>query len=188
MSRDSGRQFLIYESNVRRVTLRRGRTAMKGSQRERGRTMKNIFFLIAIAVILSACANGKPRKKAFNSTLCGEVAGYTISYIAYGEGKMVMIPLSKVRAGNVFIVKLRPMDEFEDADVTVTGTSANATTWMPGKTDRYDNLPRKDFYPSGAFEVGCVPADPLGTIYKFAVKVEKGDVTNILDPRATIVN
>ncbi len=150
--------------------------------------MKKLFLLISIAVVLSACVNGKPQRKVFASTLCGNVAGYTISYVAYGEGKMLMIPLSKVRAENVFVVKLRPLDGFEDADVTITGTSANAVTWMTGETGSYDSLPAARFYPRGALEVGCVPADPENTNYKFEVKVEKGDVKNILDPRATVVH
>lgn len=149
--------------------------------------MKKLILLISVATVLSACVNGVPKKKVFSSNLCGNVAGYTISYIAYGEGKMVMIPLSKVRTETVFVVKLRPLDGFEDADVTVTGTSPNAIPWLTGETGQYENLP-KGIYPKGSLEVGCVPADPEGTSYKFEVKVEKGDVTNILDPRARVVN
>lgn len=148
--------------------------------------MKRLFLLIALAMTLSACTNGLPKRKVFTSDLCGPVAGFTISYIAYGEGKMVMIPLSKVRAENVFVVKLQPLDGFEDADVTVTGTSAKSLPWLTGVTGRYEDLPRS-IYPKGSLEVGCVPADPEGTEYKFEVKVEKDDVTNILDPRARIV-
>ena len=152
--------------------------------------MKKVILLVAIAVMLSACVNGKPRNKVFSSTLCGNVAGYTISYVIYGEGKMVMIPLSKVRAESVFVVKLRPLDEFEDAEVTVTGSSSDtdAQAWLAGQSGSYAGLPRAGFYPPGALEVGCVPAAPHGTTYKFEVKVTKGNVTNILDPRATIVD
>jgi hypothetical protein len=152
--------------------------------------MNKVILLVAIAVMLSACVNGKPRNKVFNSTLCGNVAGYTISYVLYGEGKMVMIPVSKVRAESVFVVKLRPLDEFEDAEVTVTGSSSDtdAQAWLTGQSGSYAGLPRAGFYPPGALEVGCVPAANKDTTYKFSVKVKKGDVTNILDPRATIVD
>ena len=147
--------------------------------------MKNLFLLVTIAIILSACVNGKPQTKAISSPMCDTAAGFTLSYVVYGEGKMVMIPLSKVREGTVFVVGLKPMDGFGDADVTLTGTSANAG-WISASA-KHNNLP-KGLYPRGAFEVGCVPPGaPLGTSYKFEVKVVKGDVTNILDPRATVV-
>jgi len=147
--------------------------------------MKNIFLLVTIAIVLSACVNGRPQTKAISSPMCGTANGFTLSYVAYGEGKMVMIPLSKVRQGTVFVVGLKPMDGFGDADVTLTGTSANAG-WISASA-KHDNLP-KGQYPRGAFEIGCVPStEPVGTSYKFEVKVVKGDVTNILDPRATVV-
>lgn len=147
--------------------------------------MKKIFLLIAVTTLLTACRDGIPRDKIFNSALCGDVSGFTLSYFAYGEGKMLMVPLSKVRKETVFVVGLRPLDGFGDAEVTVTGTTANAG-WMPGITEQHDNLPGGT-YPRGVFEVGCVPADPVGTSYKFEVKVVKGSITNTLDPRIEVV-
>lgn len=148
--------------------------------------MKKLLLLLLVATALTACTyNGKPRTKLFDSPLCGNVSGYTIGYLAYGDSKMVMIPLSKVRPETVFVVGLKPLDGFEDADVTVTGTSMKAIPWLTGITEKYENLP-KGLYPKGAFEVGCVPNDPDKTRYKFEVKVEKGDVTNLLDPRAEV--
>jgi hypothetical protein len=155
--------------------------------------MTRLFLLLLVSAALTACAfigkpyDGKPRKMEFDSPLCGEVKGYTVGYIVYGDSKMVMIPLSKVAAETVFVVGLKPLDGFEDAEVTVTGTSAKAIPWLTGVTEKYEDLP-KGRYPKGAFEVGCVPNDPVGTQYKFAVKIEKGDVTNLLDPRARVVD
>jgi len=137
-----------------------------------------------IATMLAACPGGKPTIKPIASPLCGDVSGFTISYFAYGEGKMVVIPLSKVRPETVFIVGLKPLDGFGDADVTITGTSGNAG-WI-GATGQHDSLPR-GIYPEGALEVGCVPDDPEGTSYKFKIEVVKGIVTNTLDPRAEVV-
>lgn len=149
--------------------------------------MKRLFLLLLVAVAMTACTyNGKPRKLNFNSDLCGEVKGYTIGYLVYGDSKMVMVPLSKVGAETVFVVGLKPLNGFEDAEVTVTGTSTKAIPWLTGVTEKYEDLP-KGRYPQGAFEVGCVPAvDPIGTEYKFAVTVKKGDVMNLLDPRAEV--
>ena len=150
--------------------------------------MKRRILLLLVSATMTACAfDGQPRNKMFNSPLCGNVSGFTIGYLAYGEGKMVMIPLSKVRPETVFLVGLKPLDGFGDAEVTVTGTSPNAIPWLPGVTEKHENLP-KGLYPRGAFEVGCVPNDPVGTKYKFEVKVKKDDVMNLLDPRARVVD
>jgi len=147
--------------------------------------MKRMFLILLIAASLAACAyDGKPRKKVFNSPMCGAVKGYTVGYIAYGDAKLVMIPLSKVRTETVFVVGLKSFDGYDNADVTVKGTAA---PWMPGKTGRYSD-PRVLPYPRHAFEVGCVPAAAaVGTVYKFKVEVVNGPVTNTLDPRAEVV-
>lgn len=145
---------------------------------------RTVLVLVA-AVLLVACpAGGKPKNKIFNSPLCGNVSGYTISYFAYGAGEMVIIPLSKVRAESVFVIGLRPLDGFGPADVTVSGMG-NAS-WI-NNMGQYDNLPAAGIYPKGALEVGCVPNDPVGTSYKFKIEVSHGTVNNVLDPRADVV-
>ena len=147
---------------------------------------KKLLLFIAIATMLAACPGGKPKLKHFTSPLCGEVRGFTVSYFAYGEGKMVIVPVSEVRAGYVFVIGLKPLDGFDDAVVTVSGTSGNAG-WIDA-TGYYDGLPRDKYPKKGALEVGCVPADaPLKTSYKFKIEVVKGEVTNTLDPRADVV-
>lgn len=145
-----------------------------------------IILVLATASLLAACpVGGKPKDKVFNSPLCGAVSGYTISYFAYGEGKMVIIPLSKVRAETVFVIGLKPLDGFGPADVTVKGTGANAA-WI-NNTGQHDSLPPAGIYPEGALEVGCVPNDPLGTSYKYMIEVTHGSIKNTLDPRADVV-
>jgi hypothetical protein len=149
--------------------------------------MNRIFLLVVFTAALGACAyDGKPRTKVLDSPICGgRVEGYTVAYLFYGESKMVMIPLSEVRPRTPFLVGLKPLDGFEDADVTVKGTSTKAIVWMTGVTKKYQDLPR-GLYPKGMFEVGCVPNDPENTRYKFEVIVNKGDVTNTLDPRIEV--
>ena len=147
--------------------------------------MKRIFLLLIIAVALGACKfDGKPRKKAFNSPMCGDVKGYTVGYVVYGDSKLVMIPLSKVRTNTVFVVGLKPLDGYEAANVTVAGMGEAA--WINNQGKYTD--PRVPPYPRHALEVGCVPETaPVGATYKFDVKVEKGPVIHILDPRAEVV-
>ena len=147
--------------------------------------IKKLLLFIATATMLAACPGGKPKLKHFTSPLCGEVSGFTVSYFVYGEGKMVIVPVSEVRSGYVFVVGLDPLDGFDDAVVTVSGTSDNAG-WI-GNKGHYDGLPRDKYPKKGALEVGCVPDEPVGTSYKFKIEVVKGDVTNTLDPRAGVV-
>ncbi len=146
--------------------------------------MKRTVLLATFVALLAGCtAGGTPTIRPIDSPLCGSVEGFTISYFAYGEGKMVVVPLSKVRPNTVFVIGLKPLDGFGDADVTVTGTSGNGS-WI-NATGKHDDLP-KGIYPRGALEVGCVPSDPEGTEYKYKIDVAKGDVMNSLDPRARV--
>jgi len=154
--------------------------------------MKKAFLLILAMTVLPACTHGgKPRIKNFDSPLCGAVNGFTLSYFIYGEGKMLMIPISRVKENTVFVVGLRPLDGFEDSAVTVEQTDGKLPKWIPGTTKKYSELP-KGLYPQGAFEVGCAPdtsevPDPT----KFKVDVVKSTVDytirNSLDPRAEVV-
>ncbi len=157
---------------------------LKKNSKTRGLVMKKILLLLVVAVALGACSyNGKPRKNEFNSPLCGPVKGFTVGYVIYGDSKLVMIPISKVRSNTAFVVGLKPLDGFAAANVIVKGTGAAAWINAQGK---YDD-PRVMPYPKHAFEVGCVPEAAAGTTFKFEVKVEMGDVTNSLDPRAEVV-
>ena len=148
--------------------------------------IKKLLLFITTATMLAACPGGKPTLKPITSPLCGAVSGFTVSYFAYGEGKMVIVPVSEVRAGTVFVVCLDPLDGFDDADVTVSSGTIDDPDWI-GATGQYDSLPRGIYPKKGALEVGCVPDVPEGTSYKFKIEVVKGEVTNTLDPRADVV-
>lgn len=150
--------------------------------------MKKVFLVILGALALSACvSSGQPRSKMFNSNLCGEVPGYTVSLFAYGEGKMLVVPLSKVRRGNAFVIGLKPLDGYENASVKVTQTSGTPN-WIGTATGQYANLPKMGFFTKYALlEVGCAP-NAVGSTYKFAIEVTEGAVKNTLDPRAEVVN
>ena len=149
--------------------------------------MKKTILIIVLSVALSACADGLPRKKPFTSTLCGNVAGYTVSFFVYGEGKMAVVPLSKVRRETVFIIGLRPVDGYEDADVTVEQESGTPD-WIGPVTNNYQDLPKKGFFKKAAWlEVGCAPDVDEGTSYKYKIVVKKDEVENTLDPRADVV-
>jgi hypothetical protein len=61
--------------------------------------MKNILAIIVVSVLLSACCTtGNFCKGSFNSDVCGgEVDGYTRTAIAYGDGMLTVVPISKIR-------------------------------------------------------------------------------------------
>lgn len=150
--------------------------------------IKKIVFALAATMMLTAarCNDGEPQDLTFDSPTCGEVEGFTVSYFAYGDGTMVILPISKVRENFVFVIGLDPMSDFRNASVTVTGTGA-AASWING-SGTYNGLPSGAYPKKGLLEVGCVPNDPIGTEYKFKIEVVEGAVTNILDPRARVVN
>ena len=154
--------------------------------------MKRAILLLVVMTVLSACTlGGKPKFKNINSPLCGAVDGFTLSFFVYGEGKMLMVPLSEVRENTVFVVGLRPLDGFEDASVTVEQTDGETPKWIPGITQKFSDLP-KGLYPQGAFEVGCAPdAEDLSDATKFKVDVVKMTpdytIRNTLDPRAEVI-
>lgn len=155
--------------------------------------MKKILLLLIATVVFSGCTNlgGSPSVVNITSPLCGPVDGFTLSYFFYGEGKMLMIPVSEVRENTVFVVSLRPLDDFEDADVTVEQTDGELPKWIPGLTSKYIDNPQ-GLYPQGAFEVGCAPSETeVSGPTKFKVDVVKVTpdytITNSLDPRAEVV-
>jgi len=147
---------------------------------------KILFALLSVLMLTAArCNDGEPQDLTFDSPMCGEVTGFTVSYFAYGEGMMVILPISKVRKETVFVIALDPMSGFRNANVEVTGTGAS--NWI-GNSGTYNGLPRGVYPKEGFLEVGCVPDAPEDTEYKFKIEVVEGAVTNVLDPRAKVVN
>jgi hypothetical protein len=144
--------------------------------------MKRIILMAAASVIVAGCAaNGQPRvdESLASALTCTDKARLTVSNFIYADSHMSMISISDVEPDSGFIIRLVPRGDFGDADITVTGTSANAA-WISG-SGTAEALPNRLLF------VGCAPDDPAGTQYKFAIKVEKDDVTNILDPRARLI-
>ncbi len=146
--------------------------------------MTKVIPALVIAGCLAGCAvDGQPRNDASLvaalAPSCADTITLTVSNFAYSESFMRIIPLTKVRPKSGFLIRLAPRGGFDDAQITVTGTSANAG-WISG-TGRADMLSNRLLF------VGCSPDDPDNTNYKFEIKVEKGNVKNLLDPRARLI-
>lgn len=158
-------------------------------------TKKILFALMAMMMLTAArCKDGVSQDLAFDSPKCGPVTRFTVSYFEYGDGTMVILPISEVKRGAVFVIGLDPISGFRNANVTVTGTSDGAG-WING-TGSYNGLPKGAYPKDGLLEVGCVPTDPEHEEYKFQIDVANTittdtgteTVTNSLDPRAKVVN
>lgn len=154
-------------------------------------TKKILIALLAMFMLTAAkCKDGEIRNISYDSPKCGNVSSVTVSYLSYGDGKMVIVPLTEVERGSVFVIGLLPRKKFTDATVTVSGEG-----WIDGGSGTYDTALTVPEIRSVRFiEVGCVPSDaPLGSDYKYMVEVEKAfppprdTVKNILDPRARVV-
>lgn len=150
---------------------------------------------MAIMMLTAArCKDGIPQHREFDSPKCGEVTSFTVSYFKYGDGKMLILPISDVERGAVFVVALGPESGFRNANVTVTGTSDGAG-WISG-TGSYNGLPKGTYPKNGLLEVGCVPTDAEHDEYKFQIDVANtittdtgtATIVNSLDPRARVVN
>ena len=148
--------------------------------------MQRIVLILLAAMLITACSNGQPKKSSFQSTACNRpVLGYTRTAIHYGDSRIIVLPVSKVRANTEFRIHLVPKRrsktdqvDYDTIIVTVTGKSAQSS-WISGSGDyRTAN--------SGMIVVGCVPQGAaVGTTYEFKVEVPG---VGIIDPRAGVVN
>lgn len=149
---------------------------------------KILIALLSVATLTAAkCNDGEIQDIAFDSPKCGPVTKGTISYFGYGDGKMLIVPITKVETGGVFVIGLDPRDNFKDATVTVTSTDS---TWIGGSGTYNTALTVPALKRARFIEVGCVPPDSeeIGKDYKYMIEVHDtaSGVKNILDPRVRV--
>ena len=150
--------------------------------------MPRLITILLVSVILAGC-DGTFRSRPFQSTACnGQVEGYTGTIIAYGDSKLVVIPLSDIRENTEWRFILRPLNigtvdppiNFNNALVTIKGKR------FPGDDDWIEV---SGTYAGTANDKHtlreCVkpPVTDEGTDYTFLVNVEG---IGELDPRARI--
>jgi hypothetical protein len=148
---------------------------------------KILIALLSVATLTAAkCNDGEIQDIAYDSPKCGPVTKATISYFGYGDGKMLIVPITNVERGGVFVIGLDPGDNFKDATVTVTSTEA---TWISGSGTYNAALTVPAIRGARFIEVGCVPGDEeLDSEYKYVIEVHDtaSGVKNILDPRVKV--
>ena len=73
-------------------------------------TMRNILAITTVSVFLSGCCTtGEFCEGTIASAACGgEVDGYTHTAIVYGEGNLVVVPISEIRANTEWRFYLVP--------------------------------------------------------------------------------
>lgn len=153
--------------------------------------MKKIITLLVIAFVFSGCADGKFRRTSIKGGPCGDVTGYTYTGIAYGDSKMVVIPVSRIRQDSEWRFYLLPIDSlggttaYGDKIVKIDGKPAPYT---PPAND--DWLKAEGTYNSAAvsgrsrYITACVPSSVVkGQYWEFLVNV---DTVGELDPRGHV--
>jgi hypothetical protein len=149
--------------------------------------------MLVVTVISAGCAtDGRFRSVSITGGPCGDVSGYTVTGIAYADSKLVVVPVSRIRADTEWRFYLRPVtnpndpDNYRDATVTIKGKFP-ATNPPPERNDWIDvagswsgtNTP-------GHYLVECVPETVTeGEEFEFLVDVE---FVGELDPRAKVDN
>jgi hypothetical protein len=91
-------------------------------------TMRRIISAFVLAVLFAGCASdGKFHKSDITTGPCAPAVGYTYTGIAYGDSKLVVIPLSTIKANTEWRFYLLPIDSlggktvYGDSTVTIDG-------------------------------------------------------------------
>ena len=73
--------------------------------------MKKIISVLAIPIFLAGCAtDGIFKQTSFVSAGCGQVSGYTVTWVRYGDGLVSVIPLSHIRRDTEWRFYLTPVN------------------------------------------------------------------------------
>ena len=144
---------------------------------------KMLIALLSLATLTAAkCNDGEIQAIAYDSPACGPVTSATISYLGYGDGKMLIVPISRVARGGVFVMGLDPRKNFKDATVTVSSTDV---PWINGSGTFNTALTVPEIRRARFIEVACIPDDlEIGDKFKYEIEVQNTatGVTNVLDP------
>lgn len=161
--------------------------------------MRKLTLFILVLAVTAGCRDGQFIKNGFTSTSCGgggiSLTGYTVTAIRYGDSRLRIIPVSKLRPESEFrfglLPKVKDSDppvNFRDAFVTISSDDDDGDTpanWLDVSGTMSG---------SGGSLVVCVPAETglAKTQYKYAVTVSwpgtaTTDTLGYLDPRARII-
>lgn len=153
---------------------------------------------MSLVLIVTAC-DGRFQKKNFKSQVCQntlvtptlvDVLGYTRTAIHYGDSRVIVIPISKIKENSEFRFVLLPkLRSKTDGAIDYKKVNVAITS-----TDDDGDVPPNWLDVDGSFDADkgvlavCVPPGISKTQYKFKVTVTNGaDKLAMLDPRADVV-
>lgn len=143
--------------------------------------LQSLLVAVGAAALVSACAtDGKPIASADVIEPCSK-PGYTQTKVRYGDSRIIVKPLSKVRPGTAFRFKLQPQrsasDETDYRTVLVT-IKSKGSVWLPETSGTFEDA-------RDGLLTSCVPPDLQEKVYYYLVEV---DDVGVLDPRADVSN
>jgi len=158
--------------------------------------MRKTATVLVFLALSTGCVDGKFHKSDITGGPCAPAipTGYTYTGIAYGDSKMVVIPISRIRAGTEWRFYLLPIDslggatQFGDALVTIDGKPAPYTPPTPPANDDWIDVSKSYNNATVAgrsrYIALCVPTDvEEHQVWQYLVKIE---TIGTLDPRAHV--
>ena len=155
--------------------------------------MRRITAILLATLIIAGC-DGTFRTRPFFSDVCNkDVTGYTGTASLYADAKLVVIPISEIRADTEWRFILEPRllrsanstEDFKDKQVTITGKRAE-DAWINSAGPGGNQIQGTFNSATNNMLAACVniPVNtPEGTEYYYEVNVV--DV-GTLDPRARV--
>jgi len=159
--------------------------------------MKRLIILLCVLVVSAGCRDGQFIKKAYTSSACSSASfsGYTATIVHYGDSRLFVLPISKIRPESEFrfllLPKVRKTDppvDYKNAFVSITSDDDDGDTpanWLDVKGT---------LNADGKTLVTCVPSASglTKSQYKYKVTVSwpseaPADALGYLDPRADVI-
>ena len=153
--------------------------------------MRKILAIISVSVLFSGCCtDGSFCEGRIPSAACGvDVNGYTHTAVAYGDGKLMVIPISQIKEDTEWRFILAPVTlpddliDYRTAAVTITGKTGD-DAWID--TAGPNNKLITGDFATDTILTACVkglPSSVIGTEYEFEVNVTG---VGTLDPRGRV--
>ena len=131
-------------------------------------------------LVVSGCGYGVLRGVRTENTCGGN--GYAIAGITYGDARIWVVPVTKLRPGAEFRLKLLPARQTTDPTdpgdwmVTVKG-KAGGDAWIEQRSGTFNSSTR------GFLDPICVPSTQAPGTYQYFIEVQN---VGKLDPRARV--
>lgn len=149
--------------------------------------MKRVIAILLATAVITGCSNNGKFVSKSSTNQCGG-NGWTHAIVHYGDSRVVVVPLSDVRAGQemrFFLIpqwKGRGASNYQNATVKIKGKSS--APWFTEIEGDASNL----------YIHTCVPPTlAIGATFEYQVDIHwptdaASDRKAMLDPRAVVIN